>query len=218
MPRLMTLVLAAVLTLVFLPVMGLTALALICSGTPRVFYSDQRIGQYGRPFRILKFRTMRDPDGTPCAYRVTPLGRVLRKYRLDELPQLFNVFKGDLNLVGFRPPLPHYVDGNPTVYEPLLVDRPGLTGLASIRFHAREDRLLAAARDNDEAAYIHRQICIPAKARLDRLYIRKRSIGLDLWILFRTLVVFLPLIRLITPALSQVRSDQTDQPSPQRAS
>ncbi len=200
MPRWLTFLVASMFLMVLLPLMLAIAVLLLASGTRKIFYLDERVGRYGEIFTIYKFRTMRDAANNQQAggydrRRVTRLGSVLRKYRLDELPQLINVLKGDLNLVGLRPPLPSYVANDPETYRKLLSIRPGLTGLASVRFHRCEDDLMLNAAGPVEAARLHGQICIPAKARLDRFYLSRRATSVDLWILVQTLSVFLPGLR-----------------------
>ncbi|MEO1549257.1 MAG: sugar transferase [Pseudomonadota bacterium] len=197
MSRSTTLILAGLLLIVLLPVMVALAMVLWCSGTRRVLYCDRRVGQHGRLFTIWKFRTMRETVNhqAQAGYdqaRVTRLGRWLRRYRLDELPQLINVLRGDLNLVGMRPPLPCYVAEHPGLYADLLGAKPGLTGLASVRYHKVEDALMAAAPSVQAARSIHAARCLPIKARLDRFYLARRSLGLDLWILLQTCGVVLP--------------------------
>ena len=193
----MTFVLALCLVFLLFPLIAMIAALSWLSGMRQVFYCDQRVGQGGRLFTMWKFRTMRDlaegqaRDAFDKA-RVTRLGLWLRRYRLDELPQLYNVLKGDLNLVGMRPPLPSYVRDHPQVYAGLLEARPGLTGLASVRFHQREDALMAAAPSAQAAKAVHAKHCLPVKARLDRFYLTRRSLWLDCWILVQTLCVFLP--------------------------
>lgn len=163
----------------------------VIDGGP-VFYLDDRIGQDRRPFKLLKFRTMRGaPDrhvatGGHVAVRITRLGRALRRWRLDELPQLLNVFAGDMSFVGPRPPLRRYVDLHPDVYARVLQQRPGITGLATVLFRQREEQLMAASRTPAQSDAIYRHRCIPRKARLDLFYARHRSLRLDLAILART--------------------------------
>lgn len=195
MPRVLTIALALCLILLTLPLMIAVALGLLADGMRPVLYAGLRVGRHGRRFWMIKFRTLRpDPrapgDHTAGGYQAsltTRYGRFLRRSRLDELPQLFNVLTGDLDLVGYRPPLPSYVERYPSLYAPLLGHRPGITGLASVLFHQREDRTLATARSAEEAQDLHARICIPAKARLDRFYQTHRSTLLDMRILLMTL-------------------------------
>lgn len=173
--------------------LGLALLLLLCQGRP-VLYLSERMRGPDDPFRLWKFRTMRpDPgdrgvSGGDKLHRVTAPGRVLRRWRLDELPQLWNLLRGDITLVGPRPPLRRYVEARPALYARVLACRPGLTGLATIRFHVREAALLAPCRSAAETERVYLARCVPAKARLDLFYAARRSLVLDLWILSRTFV------------------------------
>lgn len=200
MPRIVAVPLALLMLVASLPVMLAVAIALWIDGMRPIFYRGTRIGQHGRPFTMLKFRTIRviDPGSPGTSVRegaagghqagtISPLCRFLRRSRLDELPQIVHVLTGQLDLVGYRPPLPDYVARHPEVYGPLLAARPGLTGLASVLFHKREDRILAHARSAEEATRLHARLCIPAKARLDRFYLAHRSTAFDLRIIAMTL-------------------------------
>lgn len=158
-----------------------------------ILYDSLRITAPGRPFRLWKLRTMRpDPGdsgvtGADKTARITPMGRFLRRTRLDEVPQIWNVIRGDISLVGPRPPLPVYVDRFPDLYARVLRSRPGVTGLATLVFHRHEERLLAACRTPEETDAVYARRCVPRKARLDLIYQRRRTLGLDLWILARTI-------------------------------
>ncbi|MGI3164107.1 polysaccharide biosynthesis protein [Pseudooceanicola sp. 200-1SW] len=170
----------------------LAALVWLCDGAP-VLYPAERMLCPDRPFILWKFRTMapdprdRGVTGGDKARRITPLGRHLRRWRLDELPQLWNLLRGEITLIGPRPPLRAHVAARPALFAQVLRSRPGLTGLATLRFHAREAALLAPCRDAVETERIYLARCLPAKARLDLWYARRRSLGLDLWILARTI-------------------------------
>lgn len=168
------------------------ALVLVADGRP-VLYGAERMKAPGRPFRLWKFRTMRPAaddagvSGGAKASRVTPVGAILRRSRLDELPQLFNILKGDLSFVGPRPPLRDYVERFPGLYAEVLQSRPGVTGLASLVLHRREERLLARCTTAEETDRVYCRRCIPVKARLDLIYQRRRSLCLDGKILLGTL-------------------------------
>lgn len=159
-----------------------------------VFHASERMMAPGRPFRLWKLRSMAPGAGDGGvtgghkAALVTPAGRVLRRTRLDEVPQLWNVIRGEMSLVGPRPPLPGYVDRFPALYARVLRSRPGVTGLATLAFHRHEERILSRCTTPEatDAAYARR--CVPRKARLDLIYQRRRWLGLDLWILWRTAV------------------------------
>jgi len=154
------------------------------------FYRQERIGQGGRPFRIWKFRSMRENSdrGGPsitCAgdSRVTRIGRVLRKTKLDELPQLFNVFKGEMSLVGPRPEVAKYVALYSEEQRKVLALKPGITDVASIEFR-NEEEILAASSD-PESLYL--AYCLPRKIALNLEYAAKASVWSDIRIVVRTL-------------------------------
>jgi len=189
------LALAALLALLLAPlILGIALTALALQGRP-VLYLSERMRAPDRAFLLVKFRTMApDPDdqgvsgGDKCG-RITRLGAALRRSRLDELPQLWNILRGDMGFVGPRPPLRRYVEAFPALYARVLRDRPGVTGLATLVFHRHEERLLAACRTaaETEAAYIRR--CVARKARIDLIHQAHRSPCADLAILARTLAV-----------------------------
>jgi lipopolysaccharide/colanic/teichoic acid biosynthesis glycosyltransferase len=169
MDILLTLLLAALLVL---PLMVLLIIMLFTQGRP-LFYVSERMKTMDQPFALWKLRTMTvvpgecSVAGGDKAARITRLGRFIRRTRLDEVPQLWNVLKGDMTLVGPRPPLRDYTERFPEVYRDVLQSRPGLTGLASLRFHRREESLLAVCHSPAETDAVYARRCIPAKARLD---------------------------------------------------
>ena len=186
-----------VLALVLLIPLGalmivIAAVLLIAQGRP-ILYGSERMRDPARAFTLWKFRSMRPAaadrgvSGGDKAGRVTPMGAFLRASRLDELPQLFNILKGDMRFVGPRPPLRQYVEAFPDLYAAVLKSRPGVTGLASLIYHRHEERLLAGCASTEETDRVYSRRCIPAKARLDLIYQRRRTFCLDLWILARTL-------------------------------
>jgi len=190
--RLTDIIFALALTIVLAPVLLVTALAiLILDGRP-VFYISDRAKGLGRTFRLVKFRTMRpDPEdsgasGGHKASRITRSGTFLRKSRLDEVPQLWNILKGDMSFVGPRPPLHIYVEKYPEIYGEVLKSRPGVTGLASIYYHAHEEFLLAQCSTQQENEHIYQTRCIPRKAHLDLLYARHRNFCFDVWLMAAT--------------------------------
>lgn len=158
-----------------------------------VFYVAERMRSRERSFGLWKFRTMTVVDedagvsGGDKVARITPLGARLRAKRMDEFPQLWNVLKGDLSFVGPRPPLREYVDRYPDLYEEVLKSRPGITGLATIRFHKHEDKLLARCTTPEETDKVYTRICIPRKARLDLIYQRNQNTCYDFDLVFQTI-------------------------------
>jgi lipopolysaccharide/colanic/teichoic acid biosynthesis glycosyltransferase len=157
------------------------------SGGP-AFYRGPRVGRHGKVFQIYKLRTMQvGADGKGPAVtsagdqRVTAVGRLLRRTKADELPQLLNVLKGDMSLVGPRPEHPEYVKHYPPDQRDSLKVRPGMTGPSALAF-IDEEKMLEGA--DPEATYLER--IMPRKLELDREYVRTASFGGDLRILLKT--------------------------------
>lgn len=171
---------------------GVAVWLALVQGRP-ILYGAERMRAPARAFTLWKFRTMQPAaddsgvSGGDKAARVTPAGRILRRTRLDELPQLFNILKGDMSFVGPRPPLRRYVEACPETYAAVLCSRPGVTGLATLVFHRHEERILAQCATAEETNRVYLRRCIPRKARLDLIYRRRRTFRLDLWILARTI-------------------------------
>ena len=184
--RLFDLTLALVLIAVLaLPFAVLLLVLLVIEGRP-LFYVAERMRAPGQPFHLWKLRTMKvvasdsGVSGGDKTDRVTRIGRILRRARLDEIPQLWNVVKGDMSFVGPRPPLRLYVERFPDLYTEVLKSRPGITGLASLHFHAHEERLLASCRDAAETDAVYSRRCVPRKAKMDLIYNKHQNICLDL--------------------------------------
>ncbi len=190
MKRVFDLIVAGAGFVVLVPVLAVIALAVAVSSPGPVLFRQQRVGLHGRPFAILKFRTMTHaPEGQgPLVTaagdrRITPVGRVLRATKLDELPQLWNVVRGDMSLVGPRPEVPKYVAQYPPgVAEKVLSVRPGITDEASILYRD-EAEILARAAD-PERAYVEE--VLPRKLELYLRYAQRHSLAGDVGILFRT--------------------------------
>ncbi|QCO55605.1 sugar transferase [Pseudorhodobacter turbinis] len=190
--RVLDLVLVAVLSMILVvPFSILLGVMLIREGRP-LFYVAERMRAPGRPFWLWKLRTMTvapgdsgvsggDKDG-----RITPLGAFIRRARMDEVPQLWNVLKGEMSLVGPRPPLREYVERFPDLYAEVLKSPTGITGLASLRYHDREEALLAACRDATDTDRVYATRCVPQKARLDLIYQRNWSLCFDLALIWET--------------------------------
>ena len=186
--RALDLALAAVGLVVTAPALVLIALLVRSSSPGPVIFSQERVGRYGRPFQIHKFRTLRVDAAGPLVSasgdsRVTPIGAVLRRTKLDELPQLWDVLRGEMSLVGPRPEVPTYAELWPTAErETILSVRPGITDPVSLLFRNEADEL-ALAVDPDRH---YRTALLPRKARLYAEYVRTRSLAGDLAILLRT--------------------------------
>ena len=194
MKRTFDVVVGAIGLIVLSPVLALTALAIRLDSPGPVFYRATRVGLGGRLFTLYKFRTMvanadKIGPGITSAEdgRITRIGRILRRTKLDELPQLYNVLRGDMSLVGPRPEDPRYV----ALYSPeqreVLNVLPGITSLASIKY--RHEEVLLKGK-NWEALYV--QEVLPAKLAVDLDYAQNASLWQDLSILWRT---FLSLLR-----------------------
>lgn len=190
--RLFDIVFALFLVLILSPVILLVAaLCLILEGRP-VLYLSERMYSSTRGFTLIKFRTMRlsaentGVTGGDKSDRVSRFQNVLRKTRLDELPQLFNILVGQMSFVGPRPPLRVYVEDYPELYGKVLQSRPGVTGLATLRFHEHEESLLAQTETSRQTDAVYRNRCIPRKATLDLIYQRNASLCFDMALMFET--------------------------------
>ena len=177
-----------------LPVMAVTALVILLRDGRPVFFLSERMKTAEQGFTLIKFRTMRPgvADGAASGGDkrscITRTGAFLRRTRLDELPQLWNILIGDMSFVGPRPPLRRYVVDYPGLYRRVLRARPGVTGLATLIYHRHEERLLRGCTTAAQTDALYRRACVPRKARLDLIYLQRQSLTLDLWIIFRTLI------------------------------
>jgi lipopolysaccharide/colanic/teichoic acid biosynthesis glycosyltransferase len=177
--------------LILSPVLAIIAIVVKAGSPGPVLFRQQRVGRYGRPFTMHKFRTMREGQQAPthpltvgADPRITPVGGVLRRYKLDELPQLFDVFVGSMSLVGPRPEMSEYVQRYPEeVRNNILSVRPGITDPASIEFR-NESALLATASD-PERMYVEE--ILPRKLASSTSYLRRRSLLSDIRLIFETL-------------------------------
>jgi lipopolysaccharide/colanic/teichoic acid biosynthesis glycosyltransferase len=194
LPRLFDVVCAAAGLILLAPALGFLAVLILCDDGPPVFFRQVRIGRSGRRFSMWKLRTMRagSRGGAITAAgdsRVTRAGVVLRRFKLDELPQLINVLKGDMSLVGPRPEVPEYVQLEVPIWQAVLQVRPGITDLASLVYRD-EEQVLGASVD-PEAMY--RNQVLPAKLLLNLAYLRSRSFRQDLKLILLTIrYSFLP--------------------------
>ena len=191
MKRVFDIAAAAVLLVVTFPIMLLAAILILLEDGEPIIYRQERVGARGARFTLLKFRSMApdsagiSPLTAPEDSRITRVGRFLRKYKLDELPQLVNVVKGEMQLVGARPELERYVEIFLDEYEALLHDRPGITDLATLTFR-HEDQLFQVG--SLESQYVAR--ILPKKLELSWKYSQARTFFSDLGILFRTVLGF----------------------------
>ena len=188
------LALAALLALPF----ALLLLVLLATQGRPLFHVAERMKTPTQPFALWKLRTMRPAagdsgvSGGDKSDRITPLRRFLRRTRLDEVPQLWNVLKGDMSFVGPRPPLRQYTERFPDLYARVLRSRPGITGLASLHFHRHEERLLRRCASPEETDATYARRCVPRKARLDLIYQRNPNLCLDAALMLKTAARVLP--------------------------
>ncbi len=190
MKRLLDICLSAAGLIFLSPLFLLFAVLIKVDSKGPVFFSQERMGKGFRPFMIHKFRTMSPGPAEKGPLitvggdrRVTGMGKLLRKTKLDELPQLVNILKGEMSFVGPRPEVERYVDLFRTDYEKLLTVRPGITDPASITF-SDEEAVLASAEDW-EREYVDR--VLPEKIRLASGYVDRHNVLIDLKLIMRTL-------------------------------
>jgi lipopolysaccharide/colanic/teichoic acid biosynthesis glycosyltransferase len=177
--------------LLLLPFFLLVGFLIKLDSAGPVFFRQERIGQRWRTFFIFKFRTMVSdaplkggPLTVPANSRITRLGRLLRQTKADELPQLINVLKGEMSLVGPRPEVRRYVELFRDDYDEILRARPGITDLASLKYRD-ESSVLAAATD-PEREYVTR--VLPDKIALAKEYVRRSSFGFDMSLMWQTVL------------------------------
>jgi lipopolysaccharide/colanic/teichoic acid biosynthesis glycosyltransferase len=182
--RVFDLLVSLLVILIALPLWLAVAIAIKLDAPGPVFHRGQRVGKDGKIFSTYKFRTMvleawncgpgitRDADP-----RITRVGRVLRKFKIDEMPQLINVLKGEMSIMGPRPEDPRYVAYYPEEYEQILKVRPGMASLAFIKYR-HEEELLASTEDSVEQVYLGR--ILPDKLRMDIEYVGNQSFTGDL--------------------------------------
>ncbi len=188
--RLFDILFAAFGLLILSPLLLLLAIAVKLSSRGSVLFRQQRVGKDGRPFYIVKFRSMVanaekmgisvTKDGDP---RITRVGRFLRKTKSDELPQLWNVLRGDMSFVGPRPEVPRYVAHYTAEQRRVLALKPGITDLATLEFR-NEEELLRAASDTEK---FYLEYCVPRKIELNLAYADRANLWEDTKIILRTL-------------------------------
>jgi lipopolysaccharide/colanic/teichoic acid biosynthesis glycosyltransferase len=189
MKRAFDLIFAALGLIVAAPLLAVIALVIKLGDRGPVFFAQQRIGQFGVPFWMYKFRTMvanAEKLGIPLTTRddprITHVGHWLRRTKLDELPQLWNVVKGDMSLVGPRPEVPRYVALYTAEQRQVLEVRPGITDPASLQFF---DEACCIDTSNPEMAYV--TLILPRKLAINLAYLRRRTLLSDFVVLLATL-------------------------------
>jgi len=190
MKRMFDIVVAAAALVVLFPLLVLSALLIKLDSPGPIFFKQERIGRNFRPFWIYKFRTMAQDAPARGGLvtigedaRVTRVGRLLRKSKIDEIPQLTNILRGDMALVGPRPEVRYYVELFRRDYEEILKVRPGLTDLASLKY--RDEAALLGKAANPEDEYMRH--VLPDKIRLAKDYLRRSSFLFDLSLILKTL-------------------------------
>lgn len=187
--RTLDIVLASAGLIVLGPLFVVTAVVIKLYDFGPVFFIQERIGRFGKPFRMVKFRSMKVNNSGPQLTasgdsRITPLGGILRALKLDELPQLWNVLKGEMSFVGPRPEVAKYVELYTREQEKVLELTPGITDLASFAFF-NESSLLAAAGDPEK---FYRERLIPEKIRLNLAYAERANVLTDLHLILATVL------------------------------
>jgi len=189
MKRLMDIFLSLCILALFLPVGMLLSLCIVLESKGGVFYRQERIGWMGKPFNLIKFRSMRpdaDREGKLTVGerdpRVTRVGAFIRKYKLDEFPQFINVLKGEMSVVGPRPEVAHYVAQYTDEQRKVLDFKPGITDLASITYF-EENKLLAHASD-PQSTYVEE--IMPEKIRINLAYQTNATVWSDLGVIWKT--------------------------------
>tara|TARA_B100000401_G_C52515652_1_gene581794 strand:+ start:96 stop:680 length:585 start_codon:yes stop_codon:yes gene_type:complete len=188
MKRIFDLFFSSFFLIILFPFFLLISLLVKLSSKGPVFFIQKRIGRYGQHFNMIKFRSMldklEDKNSVTCIgdYRITKFGKFLRKYKLDELPELVNVIIGDMSLVGPRPDVPGYADKLKNEDRLILNLRPGITGPATLKY-SNEEKILSHQKNptkyNDEVIY-------PDKVKINLDYYYNNSIWLDIKIIFAT--------------------------------
>jgi len=182
---------AALVLVLTLPIMAIIALAIVIESPGPVFYRALRVGHRGRPLAMLKFRKMRDdarggPLTVEADRRLTRVGTILTRTRLDELPQFWHVLRGQMSLIGPRPEDAQFVAYRREDFSEILAVRPGISGLSQLAF-AEERTILR--QDDPVSEYVER--ILPQKCHIDRLYVRQATLRTDLRVVLWTLIAVL---------------------------
>lgn len=189
MKRIFDIICSVIILTLFLPFGTIISILILLESRGGIFYRQERIGRYGKPFKLFKFRSMRknaDKSGKLTVgmrdSRITKTGYFIRKFKLDEFPQFINVILGDMSIVGPRPEVKEYVDLYTDEQRKILNVRPGITDLASLEYF--EENELLGKSDNPQKTYIEE--IMPAKIELNKQYLANPSLGNDLKIMWKT--------------------------------
>lgn len=212
MPRLIEVPLALLALLAFSPLISLAALAILITSRGSILFRQSRVGQGNRLFTLYKLRTMRAGSAgmqltARGDARVTRVGKLLRKTKLDEAPELWNVLRGDMALVGPRPEVPHYVDPKNLKWRIVLQARPGITDPVTLRLR-NEEALLADVSGDRESFY--REILQPFKLEGYVLYLQGRSCLMDLRVLWETALAVIFPATTRSPTAEELKASATD--------
>jgi lipopolysaccharide/colanic/teichoic acid biosynthesis glycosyltransferase len=188
MSRIVEIMLVTLLILLSLPLWILISLLILIFSPGSVIFVHPRVGHYGRLFGLVKFRTMRSRTGGANLTvgddnRITGVGRILRRFKLDEMPQFWNILLGQMTFVGPRPEAEEYVNSYTAAQREILNYKPGLTDPASLKY--RHEAELLGRQDDPQAAY--RDVVLPEKIKLSLEYQRRRTVRSDIGIVLKTL-------------------------------
>ena len=205
LPRSLEVLLSSVGLVVAVPLLAIAAAAIVADSAGPPFFLHERVGRGGRRFLLWKLRSMRAGNGPEVTAagdsRVTRVGRVLRRFKLDELPQLWNVLKGDMSFVGPRPEVPRFVDLTSEIWRSVLTVRPGITDPVALALKDEEALLAAVAGDRER---FYRETLQPYKLRGYEEYLERRSAWTDLVVIVRTTLAAAHLLRVPPATLAQV--------------
>jgi lipopolysaccharide/colanic/teichoic acid biosynthesis glycosyltransferase len=208
LPREAEAAIALVALVIAAPLIALSAIMIAVTSRGPVIFRQKRMGRKGRPFTMYKLRTMRVANSGPQVtagddVRVTPVGKFLRKTKLDELPELWNILKGDMSLVGPRPEVPRYVDLDNLMWRLILEARPGITDPMTLRLR-NEEALLAEVKGDRERFYLETLSPFKLEGYLD--YLRARSWRSDLKVLWQTAIAVAFPNKAPLPKLEEIQS------------
>jgi lipopolysaccharide/colanic/teichoic acid biosynthesis glycosyltransferase len=194
------------------PLLLFTGVLVAATSRGPVFFRQKRVGLLGNQFTMFKFRTMREHDSGPQVTardddRITSVGRLLRKTKLDELPELWNVFKGDMSLVGPRPEVPRYVEFSNPLWLEVLRARPGITDPVTLELR-NEEELLARVFEDRESFYSEK--LLPYKLQGYRSYSQNRSFRTDIGVLWRTAIAVIAPNTSPPPTIAEITHASTD--------
>ncbi|MHB1345127.1 MAG: sugar transferase [Thermoleophilia bacterium] len=205
LPRSLEAVAAGAGLLFLTPVLAVAATLVRTTTKGPALFRQTRVGRHGRPFTLYKLRSMRMSEGGPTVTsshdsRITPIGALIRRTKVDELPQLWNVLRGDLSLVGPRPEVPEYVDSTDPLWLAVLDVRPGITDPITLRLRS-EEALLAQVED-PHSFYV--KTLLPYKLQGNLEYLRRRTWRSDVGVLIRTVLAVVAPRRAPTPTPAEI--------------